>query len=926
VYSGQTGALLWKFCPEEHKDSLGLSVSGAGDVNNDGYDDLIVGAPYAGVSDRGLAYVYSGQTGLPLRCLTGAQRYELGHSVSGAGDVDNDGFDDLIVGAPGSVLEDSTTGWAHVYSGLSGDLLFTFDGEWIGDWFGGSVSGAGDVNNDGYDDLIVGARYNDAGGADAGRAYVYSGQTGGPLWTFTGEATGDGFGWSVSGAGDVNNDGYDDLIVGARHNDAGGTDAGRAYVYSGQTGGLLWTFTGEAAGDRLGTSVSGAGDVNNDGYSDVIVGARNNDGGGSNAGRAYVYSGETGGLLWTFTGEASSNYFGHVVSGAGDVNNDGYDDLIVGSPSNDAGGADAGRAYVYSGRTGILLVTFTGEAAGDRLAWSVSGAGDVDDDGYDDLIVGAPQNDAGGSDAGRAYVYSGRYGSRMLTFTGAAAGDRLGQSVSGAGHVNADAHADLIVGAPYGAWNERTGLAYVHCVPTGDWLWAFAGEWDYDWFGVSVSGAGDVNNDGYADLLVGALWAGGDSAGRAYIHSGQTGALLWTFTGEAEGDEFGRSVSQAGDVNNDGYVDLIVGAPFNSAGGYLTGRAYVYSGQTLDLLWTFDGESSSDHSGWSVSGAGDVNNDGYDDVIVAAIGGDRAYVYSGQTGGLIWTLVGGGSIWGGGSVSGAGDVNNDGYADLIVGSPYTGGSERGEAYVYSGQTGELLWTFTGEAAGDRLGTSVSGAGDLNHDGYDDLMVGAPYNDAGGNDAGRAYVYCGQTGDLLWTFDGETVAPSFGFSVSEAGDVNQDGQADLVVGASGGTYVYSGQTGALLCTFYGQFGFSVSGAGDVNNDGYDEVIAGAPGVDVGWQRDVGAAYVFPCQVEESSLCGDVTADDVINVGDVVFLVSYLYKSGPPPVPECIGDVNHDAIVNIGDVVYVVSYLYKSGPAPDPDCCAPSLAAE
>jgi len=183
------------------------------------------------------------------------------------------------------------------------------------------------------------------------------------LYIFTGEAAGDWLGLSVSGAGDVNNDGFDDLIVGAPYNDAGGTNAGRAYVYSGETGAVLWTFTGEAAGDEFGTSVSGAGDVNNDGLGDLIVGAPENDAAGFDDGRAYVYSGQTGAVLFTFTGETDYDYFGWSVSGAGDVNNDGWDDLIVGAWESDAGGGDAGRAYVYSGQTGGLLWTFTGEAA-----------------------------------------------------------------------------------------------------------------------------------------------------------------------------------------------------------------------------------------------------------------------------------------------------------------------------------------------------------------------------------------------------------------------------------------------------------------------------------------------------------------------------------------------------------------------------------
>jgi hypothetical protein len=238
------------------------------------------------------------------------------------------------------------------------DVIFA--GEAGFDYFGSSVAAAGDVNGDGFSDVIVGAYSNNAGGALAGRAYLYFG---GPSMDniadviFTGEAGFDYFGISVAAAGDVNGDGFSDVIVGAYGNDAGGVDAGRAYLYFG--GASMDNipdviFTGEASFDRFGTSVSSADDVNQDGFPDVIVGAPL---GGNAAGRIYLYFGgasmdNIADII--FTGEASSDLFGMSVSSAGDVNRDGFSDVIVGANENSAVGYKMGRAYVYAG--GVITV------------------------------------------------------------------------------------------------------------------------------------------------------------------------------------------------------------------------------------------------------------------------------------------------------------------------------------------------------------------------------------------------------------------------------------------------------------------------------------------------------------------------------------------------------------------------------------------
>jgi hypothetical protein len=931
-------------------DRFGISVSGAGDVNGDGYADVIVGASGndGGGADAGRAYVYYGGPGADAvadNTLTGATAGDFfGVSVSGAGDVNGDGYADVIVGAYANDTGGSQAGRAYVYYGGPGadavaDLTFT--GAVADDNLGWSVSGAGDVNGDGYADVIVGAHLNDAGGLNAGRAYLYYGGPGADAvadLTLTGAVAGDFFGWSVSGAGDTNGDGYADVIVGALWNSAGGLSAGRAYVYYGGPGADTvadLTFTGVAASDNLGFSVSGAGDVNGDGHSDVIVGAYGNDTGGSIAGQAYVYYGGPGADPFadlTFTGQAG-DLLGHSVSGAGDVNRDGYADVIVGADQNDAGGQQAGQAYVYYGGPGadtVADLTMTGVEMGDFFGISVSEAGDVNGDGYADVIVGADRNDAGGSEAGQAYVYT----SRPFEVLSPNGGEQwvVGRehTVRWLGGDPADLWISLDGGAGYsllasgvggGPLNElgviatapATESARIRISATGEPVThassdlsdgvfsivspsvpptaaqrlqlAPAGAVATDQLGFSVSTAGDVNGDGYDDVIVGAPQndAGATDAGRAYVYYGGPTAdevADLTLTGAAAVDLFGVSVSAAGDMNKDGFDDVIVGAILNDAGGAEAGRAYVYYGgpapdAVADLLLT--GAAAGDQFGNSVSSAGDVNGDGYGDVIVAAYFNDagganagRAYVFFGGPAPdavADWTLTGavaGDSF--GRSVSGAGDVNGDGFGDVIVGAYFNdaGGTSAGRAYIfYGGPVPNAVAdiTFTGAAANDQFGISVSHAGDANGDGFSDVIVGAYLNDAGGADAGRAYLFYGGPGldaeaDLVFT--GFVASDQLGISVAGAGDVNGDGYGDVVVGAhqndvtgsnSGRAYVHYGGPGAdalpdiaLNGAAAGDlFGRSVSTAGDVNRDGFADVIVGAFTNDF-TASDAGRAYV------------------------------------------------------------------------------------
>ena len=372
----------------------------------------------------------------------------FGSSVAGQGDVNNDGFPDLIVGIPSADPNGDRSGAVQVLSGLDGTLLWEFFGEQAGDAFGTSVASAGDVDGDMFDDILIGAPFSDAFGPDAGRAQVFSGQSGMLLLTFDGGAPGDRLGSSVDGAGRVDADLFDDVILGAPGADFNGFGSGLARVHSGADGSLLHALNGDAAGDALGISVAGAGDVDGDGFADVIAGASGDDDNGSGSGSARVVSGQTGATLLTLLGSTASEFFGIAVDGAGDVDGDGFDDLLVGVPGDGTNGAFAGSARLFSSG-GALMHEFFGDVAGVFFGVSVAGLGDVDGDGLSDVLIGGYLSGVGVQAAGMARVYRGLAGTALCSLYGDSKKDHLGFAVGAAGDVDGDGRADLIVGVRF---------------------------------------------------------------------------------------------------------------------------------------------------------------------------------------------------------------------------------------------------------------------------------------------------------------------------------------------------------------------------------------------------------------------------------------------------------------------------------------------
>ena len=469
-------------------DASGHSVSNAGDVNGDGFDDVIVGAYEADSngSNSGSSYVVFGKASgfsatLDLSNLDGSNGFRLdgeaefdhsGISVSNAGDVNGDGLDDLIIGAHGADPNGNYSGSSYVVFGrasgfdavldlsnLDGSNGFRLDGVATDDRSGRSVSTAGDVNGDGFDDLIVGAPQADPNGNYSGSSYVVFGKASGfnARWDLSSLDGNNGFrldgvtqydysGYSVSTAGDVNGDGLDDVMVGVLSADPNGKSSGSSYVVFGKVSGFDATMDlssldgsngfrldGEARYDFSGCSVSAAGDVNGDGLGDVIVGAQGADPNGYNSGSSYVVFGSASGFDavlnlssldgsngFRLDGEAIRDTSGHSVSTAGDVNGDGLDDLIIGASRADPSGYSSGSSYVVFGKASGFDATLDlsnldgsngfrldGEA-GDESGYSVSAAGDVNGDGFDDLMIGAYEADPNGYSSGSSYILFGR--------------------------------------------------------------------------------------------------------------------------------------------------------------------------------------------------------------------------------------------------------------------------------------------------------------------------------------------------------------------------------------------------------------------------------------------------------------------------------------------------------------------------------------
>ena len=397
-------------------------------------------------------------------------------------------------------------------------IIHEWVGEAEGDQFGWIARNIHDVNSDGVDDMVTSAPTNDEGGNNAGKVYVYSGADGKLLWSVVGETDNGQLGMGVEYGGDINNDGIPDVVAGAPF-------ASTAFAYSGKDGSVIHTFSGDSLGG-LGIHLSGVDDVNGDGFGDILIGEPyqifNAPFGGDSIihpGKAHLFSGKDGKLLWTWEGEETDDAFGTAVAGRV-VDGKAY--LMVGAPN--AGPSNGGRTYVYKGINEDSDFVLEADSEGSRFGGMfMSILGDVNGDGTTDLYASDWSNNGGGIGRGRAYAFSGKDGEKLYTWTG---------------------------------------------------------DTDGEGFGIGVSDCGDVNKDGYADVAVGSWQFSGAApgGGKVRLHSGKDGSLIRAWTCKTMGDTFGFDTTGLGDVDGDGTIDLLITSAWSAVKGFRSGRVFVVAG------------------------------------------------------------------------------------------------------------------------------------------------------------------------------------------------------------------------------------------------------------------------------------------------------------------------------------------------------------
>lgn len=831
-------------------EQFGSTASPAGDLNGDGYADLVLKS--SGYSLEKISVCYGSPRG-PDTATVWTYR-GVGGDVAGVGDVNGDGYDDLAA-VEGDFGRTGVLVFLGSDRGLSSApstrLAYENGNNGIH-----AVAAAGDVNGDGYGDVLAATNYDTEAGQRGTRILLFPGSATGPAitpeWQFDGREEGASLvgGRALATAGDVNGDGCADILVGEPGD---GTQAGRVLLFHGGRTGLpvqpTAVLTRGGAGDAFGVSAGAAGDVNGDGFQDIIVGA-SLAGGAGQPGGVWVYAGSAGGInataAWSLAGSQSGAQLGSAVAGAGDVNGDGFSDVVVAAAAYDNGQTDEGMAWLYLGSAQGLRQTSswtfeTNQAPVEApFSWSaritsVGGAADCNGDGLSDVVVGSGGYTTGSlTGAGAAWVFLGSPArAQDPLWSVAGGGGTLNSRAVAAGDLNGDGVNDVVVGSS--GFSASGGLTEAGKVEV---FYGTAGWWSgvpaktlpgtavNAHFGAAVCRLGDINNDGYDDLAVGAPGVAGTTpvAGRVAIYLGSAeGLTFWTDLAAAQAaSEFGLALA-AGDVDGDGWTDLLVGAPGHSG----SGNVFLYTGGAAGLSTT---PSWSDATFASAGGAAgqrygaalcvlDHNNDGLADFGMGAPGtsagqgrfdlrwgGAAASITSFLT---PQSFLPNSTVRGAGAALAAGDVTGTGMDVLLWGAPGTtvngvSGAGLVGAEISLSQSGgvvsqrSLPLTAAVNQANAGFGTAITVA-DFNGDGIADTAVSAPNFDWNAlADAGRITMFPGNVaavGAAAWTLNGDAASARLGTYLDSA-DLDGDGQTELIASLGRGGWQAGNHTGRL----------------------------------------------------------------------------------------------------------------------------------
>lgn len=808
----------------------------AGDLDGDGLADLAVAASVADGAEvrEGLVFVYYGAAGrLPddadLVLSMGQAGATFGDGLAAAGDVDGDGFADLLIGASRWEAGLYGQGAVGLFRGGAGGVETTPSAWWVYPqeyaFVGSELASLGDVDGDGYSDVAIGAPFWDGVAEDSGAVFIHHGGPAGldptPRLTLEGATRAAKRGGPIAGGHDVNGDGYADVWIGDPDAVAG-VARGAVALHLGGPAGVapapVARVESTMISGRLGDAVAGVGDVDDDGLADLAAGEPGASSYERWEGLAYLWR-SSGVAPWlgtpqVFERDQAQAQLGSAVGAVGDVDGDRRADLAIGASGWRDRVAEEGAMFVHLGAPdGVEADPAVAWFGGESLAgagYTAGTGGDLNADGFAEMLLTAPTRDGAVADAGALLIAPGAGSAEAGPLATLVAPPRVVAFGSGGlevvGDLDLDGWPDLAITSPFAEDGEADeGLVLLYRGgPNGP----DAAPWrvlQADHPGAHLFGAvtGDLNGDAYLDVVAGAFgWTDGQTEeGAVLVFLGTPlGPSIrpdLIYTSDADGAQLGTVA--VGDIDADGYDDVVAGAPAASNGQRYEGQVHVLRGNRAG--WTpwqvIDADVESESLGYAVA-VGDVNGDGYADLAAGApghragvIGEGAVHLYLGGPGGLsvpaVQVLPGGVSAAGVGDCVAMVDLQGDGLVDVVAGAPgyHAGEGNEGAVYAWLGEPAGLGATpqiVDADLADTRLGEAIAAAGDVDGDGYGDVVAGATWYSVVEEYGGSAWLLRGGPGGFRagapQILPGRAAQAYAGASVG-GGDLNGDGFGDVL---------------------------------------------------------------------------------------------------------------------------------------------------